>query len=162
MSGNRNSGNRSGRTSIADRQKTIAPRSPAEKAAKQARDEVPLTECPAPPISPLFDDRAEEIWARLGNHLVAHGMLSELDLATLEWVVIAWRSTELNAGSKAATVPANAVRVISGLKSLGLTKDGRVTAAAEEEAAVDESPFTGLFAINGGKATKPKQSRNTG
>lgn len=154
MSGNKNSGNRSGRSSVKVRASTVAPRSPGAKAAKRAAGVELLDAVPAAPDNPLFDKRARVIWRRLGNVLLQHRMLTPLDLYTMEWVVVAWRSTELNAGNRAATVPANAVRVIAGLKELGLTKTGRVVGANEDDEPEQKgSPFQHLFVINGGKKT---------
>ncbi len=148
MSGNRNSGNRSGRSTPQQRQATVAPHAPSERIAKLIRDEKPLTELPPKPrmqyipiregdggqgnlADPKFDgvlndEQAHARWRELGELLLDHGMLSELDLPALEIVVTQWRITEAVGAERPQTYPSNLTKVLQGLKALGLTKDGRV------------------------------------
>ncbi len=162
MSGNRNSGNRSGRTTAAARNATVAPRAPSEKIAKLVRDEKPLAELPPKPKmqfiaargrsaaaggqadieSPdgiLNDAKADQRWEQLGGLLLKNGLLSELDLPALEAVVTQWRITDAVGAAAPKTYPGNLAKVLAGLKSLGLTKDSRI-APGEMPGAADHLP----------------------
>lgn len=147
MSGNRNSGNRTGRVSISDRSKTIAPRSPEDKRLKGIRKEPPpLDEVPPMPSSSWRDRRATQLWNRLAGRLVDHGMLTELDLDLLEITVHAWRLTE-KAALEGDLRGANIVKVAGCLKQLGLSKDGRAVSGQKptDLSAEHTSHLTGLF-----------------
>lgn len=157
MSGNKNSGNRAGRT-LSARQKTVAPRSPAAQKAKVAMPMAKIKKCPAPPTNPVFDKRAKVIWRRYCNRLIKADMLTELDLDALEWAVVAARSAELAAEGPAgaARATSNAVKVITALKSIGLTRDGRVAATPAE---VNKSAAEQVAPLNNLLKFKPRDSR---
>ena len=126
MSGNKHSGNRSGRTDVKQRSDTIAPRSPSEKVLKLVRKEPhPIDKLPPIPMSSWVDKRAKVLWARLGNRLLDHGMLTELDLDMLEVTVHIWRLVEI-AFDEGDTRGAAVGKLTACLKSLGLSKDGRL------------------------------------
>ena len=133
MSGNKHSGNRSGRTDVKARKDTIAPRSPSDKILKLVRKEpYPLDKLPPIPSSPWVDKRAKILWNRLGMRLLEHGMLTELDLDMLEITVHIWRLVEIayDEGDMRGT---SVSKLTSCLKSLGLSKDGRIHNAHNED-----------------------------
>ena len=124
MSGNRNSGGRN-RTGGGERDRVVAPRSPSDQAARLIQaDARPLTAVPPMPDSEWRTARAVEIWERLGQRLLDHQLLSELDLDLLELTVHFYILAEDSA--KAGDHRGSAASKISGcLRDLGLTRSGR-------------------------------------
>ena len=105
----------------------------------------------------LNDDRAHELWNNIGGLLLDNGMLSELDLMALEWTVAMIRTTEAVAADRPKTMPANAIKVLAALKSLGLTKDGRVPANAipgEKWTFPPGSPEARIYEIDDARRTR--------
>lgn len=141
MSGNKHSGNRTGRTTPQQRASTVAPRSPNQRARKLIKQErTPLDTIPPFPkaMQPRTadpkhayrwaDDRARQIWTDLSTLLVEHRMLDALDLPALEMAVMQQRIAELAAveGKMTPAIAASRAATTT-LTALGLTKSGRIS-----------------------------------